>query len=151
MRNTFRLFAIVGVASLITTTMYFGVILALLPVLRRPNLPRIVQAVVLAVTLATPIGAAAWWIFKKLRPNYSQRTARAAAIAFGLFTPVSLGVGVLLSTIIGAYAEGLAGYPFFGLAGAFLGIVIVTTLLSFVPCVFTLWITHRGEAAHQAQ
>ncbi|HWR37704.1 MAG TPA: hypothetical protein VN622_17720 [Clostridia bacterium] len=149
MRTTFRLCVIIGVASLITTATYFGLILALLPLLQKPNLPTAVQVPVLAVVVLTPVGVAAWWIFKKLRPDYSVRTARAAAIAFTVFTPISLGVAFPLSTIVGAYSEGLAGYPFFGFAGAFVGVVIITALLSFVPCAFTLWIArHDGGGAH---
>jgi hypothetical protein len=150
MRTTFRLFVIVGTASLITTATYFGLILALLPLLQRPSLPRGVQVVALAVVVLTPVGVAAWWISKKLRSDYTARTARAAAIAFGVFTPVSLGVAFPLSAILGAYSEGLAGYPFFGLVGAFVGVVLVTALLSFVPCLFTIWIARRDDGAHQA-
>ena len=150
MRTTLRLFVIVGVASLITTATYFGVVLALLPILRRPNLPRLVQVPLLAVVVLTPVCFAAWWIFKRLRANYPVRTARAAAIAFGVFTPVSLGVAFPLSTIV-AYSEGLAGYPVFGFLGAFVGVVIMAALLSFVPCAFVLWIARHDGGAHQAQ
>jgi hypothetical protein len=72
--------------------------------------------------------------------------ARAAAIAFAIFTPVSLGVAFLLSTIVGAYSEGLAGYPLFGFLGAF-----VAALLSFLPCAFTLGIARHDGGPHQAQ
>lgn len=151
MRTTLRLFVIVGVASLITTATYFGVVLALLPILRRPDLPRLVQVPLLAVVVLTPICLAAWWIFRRLRANYPVRTARAAAIAFGVFTPVSLGVAFPLSTIVGAYSEGLARYPVFGFLGAFVGVAIIAALLSFVPCAFALWIARHDGGAHQAQ
>jgi hypothetical protein len=149
MRITVRLFLIVGAASLITTTAYFGLVLALLPLLQRPILPRLVQVPVLAVVVLTPVVGAAWWMFKKLREYYPVRRARAAAIVFGLFTPVSLGVAFPLSTLAGAYSEGLGRYPFFGLLGAFVGVVIMTALISFIPCAFTIWISRRdGDAYH---
>jgi FtsH-binding integral membrane protein len=151
MRTTLRLFVIVGVASLITTATYFGLVLVLLPVLQRPNLPRLAQVPLLAVVVLTPVCIAAWLIFRKLRANYPVRTARAAAIAFAIFTPVSLGVAFPLSTIVGAYSEGLAGYPIFGFLGAFVGVAIIVALLSFLPCAFTLWIARHDGGAHQAQ
>lgn len=150
MRTTLRLFVIVGVASLITTAMYFGVVLALLPILRKPNLPRFVQVPLLAVVILTPVCFAAWWIFRRLRVNYPLRTARAAAIAFGVFTPVSLGVAFPVSAIVGAYSERLTGYPVFGFLGAFMGVAIMAAVLSFVPCAFALWIARRNDEAHQA-
>lgn len=151
MRTTFRLFLIVGVASLITTATYFGLVLALLPILRTPSLPRLVQVPLLVVVVLTPVSLAAWWIFRRLRTNYPVRMARAAAIAFGVFTPLSLGVAFPLSTIVGAYSEGLAGYPIFGFLGAFVGVAIMAALLSFVPCAFTLWIVRHDGGEHQAQ
>jgi len=151
MRTTLRLFLIVGMASLITTATYFGLVLALLPILQRPSLPRLVQVPLLVVVVLTPVGLADWWIFRRLRTNYAARTARAAAIAFGVFTPVSLGVAFPLSPIVGAYSEGLAGYPVFGFLGAFVGVAIIAALLSFVPCAFTLWIARHDGGPHQAQ
>jgi hypothetical protein len=151
MRTTLRLFVIVGVASLITTATYFGVIIALLHLLRRPDLPRLVQVPLLALVVLAPVCFAAWWIFRRLRATYPVRTARAAAIAFGVFTPVSLGLAFPLSTIVGAYSEGLIGYPVFGFLGAFVGVVVIAALLSFVPCAFALWIARHDGGAHQAR
>jgi hypothetical protein len=149
MRGKFRLFLMFTVASLITTTAYFGLVLAVAPVLNKSSLPRGIQALGLVLTVLTPIVAGAWWITKKLREDYPQRIARAVAIAFVIFTPVSLGVAVLFSTLIGAYAEGFGGQPLFGLAGAFLGIVILIALLSFMVCSFVMWITRRTGALEQ--
>lgn len=149
MRNTFRLFLIFTVASLITTTAYFGLVLAVAPVLHKGSVPRGVQAIGLVLTVLTPIGGGAWWIAKKLREDYPQRTVRAVAIAFVILTPVSLGIAVLFSTLIGAYAEGFGGQPFFGLVGAFLGIVILVAVQSFIACSLVLWITRRIVSLEQ--
>jgi hypothetical protein len=100
-----------------------------------------------ALAVLTPIGVAVWRIYKKLRPDYPARTARKGATAFGVFIPVSLGVAFPLSTLVGGYSEDLARLPFFGLVGAFVGVVILTALLSLVPCALMLWIDrHDGEA-----
>ena len=88
--------------------------------------------------------------FKKLRPNYSARMARKGAIAFGVFMPVSWGVAFPLSTLSGAALGDRAGIHFFGLVGAFVGVVTVTALLSLVPCAFTLWVDRHGGEGHQA-
>ncbi len=146
MRIMFRLFVIIGTASLIMATIYFGIIFALLPILQRPNPSRAMQMIVLPVVVFAPVGVAAWWIFRRLRSSYSFRTARATAIVFGVFTPVSLAVAFPLSTIAGAYSERLMGHPSFGPSGAFVGIVIMTAFLSFLPCAFTLWIVRRDRS-----
>lgn len=151
MRPMFRLFTIVGTAAVITTGVYFGIVLALLPLLQKPNPSRVSQIIVLPVVVLVPVGVAAWWIFRKLRSSYPTRTARTTAIVFGLFTPVSLGVAFPLSVFVGAYAEGIGGYPAFGLAGAIVGIVIMVALLGFVPCATALWITRHAGQPHQAQ
>lgn len=147
-RTTYRLFAMVGAA---TSAVYFGMVLASLPLLQKPGLPRFVQLSIQAVMVLTPIGVAVWWIFKKLRPNYSARTVRKGAIAFGVFMPVSWGVAFPLSTLLGAAVGDWAGIHFFGLVGAFVGVVAMTALLSLVPCAFTLWIERHDGEAHQTQ
>jgi hypothetical protein len=147
-RTTYRLFAMVGAA---TSAVYCGLVFASVPLLQKPGLPRLVQVPMQAVMVLTPIGVAAWRIFEKLRPNYSARTARKGAIAFALFTPVSWGVAFPLSTLSGAALGDWAGIHFFGLVGAFVGVVTMAALLSLVPCAFTLWIERHDGEAHQAQ
>lgn len=145
MRNMLRLFVIVGTASVVTTTTYWGIVLAFLPVLQQPNRPRIMQMIALLIMVLTPAGAAAWWLFRRLRTSYSLRIARAIATAFGVFMPVSLAMASPLSRIVGGYSEHVMGHPAFGLVGAFAGTIIITALLSFVPCAFTLWIARRDS------
>jgi hypothetical protein len=148
MRIIFRLFMIVGTASLITTGVYFGLILALLPLLQRPDPPRVMQILVLPIVVLTPVGVAGWWIYRKLRLSYPPRTARATAIVFAACTPVSLGVALPLSLFVGAYSEGFGGHPSFGLIGAIAGMVIMIALLSFVPCAAALWLARRDGGTH---
>ena len=105
----------------------------------------------LAVVALTPVCFAAWWIFRRLRANYSVPTARATTIAFVVFTPLTLGVAFPLSALFGAYSEGLAGYPVFGLLGAFVGVAIIAALLSFVPCALALWVVRHIGGPRQAQ
>ena len=149
MRNTLRLLLFVAEASLLTITVYFALVLAAAPGLLKSDVPRSAQGVAVVLTVILPIGAAAWWIFRKLCPEYPRREARATAIAFGLFTPISLLIAALFAQIPGGYA-GFLGRPF-GLIGAFLGMVVMTTVLSFVPTVLALWITRRIGRLDQAQ
>jgi hypothetical protein len=86
-------------------------------------------------------GLAIWWMFHKLCALYTRREARAIATAFGVFTPVSLGLALVLSEISGGYGEWLVGHPWGGLAGAFVGTVAITSLLNFIVCWIVLRLT----------
>jgi hypothetical protein len=144
-RETFRLLTTVGAAVLLLTCLQFGLVeLALVghfPVGQR-TVGMYPVAVITIVFLAT--GAAPWLMFNDLRGKFSRREARAVSIAFGVLTPVTLATGLALAGIPGSYAELLLGSAF-GLVGAFAGTVLVTTLLSFGLCLFTLWVTRRIE------
>lgn len=141
MRNSFRLFIALGTAVIIATAAYFPLVLIIAPRFMTPSVPRAAQAVALAVTVLLPIIGAALWMARKLRAQCTQREARIVAIAFAVFTPVSMLIAIPLAQIPGGYA-GFLGRPF-GFVGAFAGIVVITTFLSFVPIVLALWITRR--------
>jgi hypothetical protein len=68
--------------------------------------------------------------FRRLRSHWAKREAKAAAIAFGIFAPLSFIVATFLSPITGGYTEMLVGRRFFDLVGAFLGVAVITALLS---------------------
>lgn len=143
MRDKFWLFIVVGKAALMTTLGYFGLVLGVLglKIAVTPGEQQILKATIGFLMVFLPIGIAAWWIFRKLQARYTRREARAVATAFGVFTPVSLAVATVLSQIPAGYAAFL-GRPF-GLIGAFAGIVVMTTTLSFLVCLFTLSMTRR--------
>ena len=89
-----------GETALIVAATYFALILITV----WPLVPRVsvgVQATAGAVGVRAPVCFAAWWIFRRLRGYYERREARAAATAFVLFTPVPLGMGLLLGPIVG--------------------------------------------------
>lgn len=151
MRAMLRLFAIVGISSVITTGVYGALVLMLFPVLQRPNPSWVTQTIVLSILVLTPVVIAAWWMFRKLRLSYPLRTARATAVAFGISTPVALGIAFPLSALVGAYSEKLAGYPVFGLIGAIVGIVVMIALLGFVPCAVALWVTRQTNQSYRPQ
>jgi hypothetical protein len=97
--------------------------------------------VLMAAVWLVAFGLAIWWMFHKLRSLYTRREARAIATAFGVFTPVSLVLALVLSEISGGYGEWLVGHPWGGLAGAFVGTVAITALLNFIVCWIVLTIT----------
>jgi hypothetical protein len=97
--------------------------------------------VLMAAVWLVAFGLAIWWMFHKLRAPYTRREARAIATAFGVFTPVSLVLALVLSEISGGYGEWLIGHPWGGLAGAFVGTVAITALLNFIVCWIVLTVT----------
>lgn len=70
---------------------------------------KLVDVLTAAVWLVA-FGLAIWWMFHKLRALYTRREARALATAFGVFTPVSLVLALVLSEISGGYGEWLIGH-----------------------------------------
>ncbi|MGA2433967.1 MAG: hypothetical protein ABSG25_01640 [Bryobacteraceae bacterium] len=138
MSDKFRLLIVVTKATLLVESMCIPLVL----VLGRPPNPLDVPSNVriagrLTLTFLLPIGLAAWWMFRKLQARYTRREARAVAIAYGVFTPVSLGIAVLPSTMLGGCAAQLLGNAF-GAIGAVAGVIVLTALISFVPCVLAL-------------
>jgi hypothetical protein len=142
------LLIVVAKAALMTTLGYFALVLGFLG-------SKIVltngEEEILGATMALlPSGIAAWWMFRKLQAYYTRREARAVAIAFAVLAPVSFGIAFLFSEISGGYAELLLGSPF-ALAGAFVGVVVMASIVNFVLCLFTLRFTRhivRLESTH---
>ena len=66
-------------------------------------MPRVLQGMGVAATVLLPIYLAASWIFRKLCLQYTRRQARAAAITFGEFTPLPLGISLLFAPIVSGY------------------------------------------------
>jgi hypothetical protein len=142
MRDKFTLFIAVGKAALMTTIGYS--VLGLLG-FKAATTPTGQGIFVIAGALL-PNGLAAWWIFRELQKQYARRESRAVATAFGIVTPLSLSVAIVLSQIPGAYAEVALGRRFI-LPAVFIGIAIVTTFLSFASSVFVLRFTRHLEKA----
>jgi len=140
-----------GEAALIFTATYFALILIAV----RSIIPHVsdgVRATAGIVGVLVSICLAAWWTFRRLRAHYALREARAAATAFGLFTPVLLAIGLLLGPIVGGYVG-----IFFGsqsrvvaFSGAVMGLVVMIALMTFVPGLIALRITRRIGRPHQA-
>ncbi len=141
MRGTIRLFAIVTTASGATTCVTFGLSLALHRLVQQPSG---VMEKALTLALLLPVAAAAWWVFRKLQSDYTYREARAVTFAFAVFAPVSLAVGMLAGELAGGYAELFFRAPF-ALASAIAGVILVSTLGTFIAVLLALRITRRDE------
>jgi hypothetical protein len=139
--DKFWLLIVIGKAALIATVGEFALVLSVLgfKIAVTPGEQQILKATVMFLLVFLPIGIAAWWIFQKLQARYTRREARAVATAFGVFTPVSLAVATVLSQLPGGYAASLGRS--FSVVGVFVGVVVMTTLLSFLVCLFTLRMT----------
>jgi hypothetical protein len=99
-----------------------------------------VEVAVLTAGLLPTVGAAGW-LFRKLQIAYSRREALAISIAFGVFTPISLSVSMVLGEISGGYAESLVGRRFFGAIGAFAGALMMTVFLTLLVYALVLRVT----------
>ena len=111
------------------------------------NLDNKLVDVLMATVWLFAFGLAIWWMFHRLRAPYTRREARAMAIAFGVLTPAWLALALVLSEISGSYGERLVGHPWGGLAGAFVGTVVVTAFLNFVVCWIVLGVTRLTTSA----
>lgn len=146
MGDKFTLFIVVGKATLMTVTGYCALILTGFRLAATP-----MQQGILGVAGALfPAGLAAWWMFRNLQRHYTRRQWRAAAIAFGVVTPLSLAVAVVFAQIPGAYAEVVLGRRFI-LPAIFVSVAVVTTLLSFAASAFVLRFTRHIEKAEDPQ
>lgn len=104
---------------------------------------QMIRAVMLLILLLLPIGTATRWTSRRLRIRFSRRETRAMSTTFGLVTPVSLLVAIVLAEIPGGYAAFLGRT--FALIGVFCGIVVTTAILNFLACLVTLTMTRRIE------
>ena len=141
MRRSLRLSIIVGEAVFIA---FVGSVVLVLGAFRLGLDPEGKSAGAELVFLATalfPTIAAAGWLLRKLRTVYTRREARAMSIAFGVLTPIFLGISMVFGEISGGYAEALVGRPLFGTMGAFVGALLLTTLLSLLVCALVLRVT----------
>jgi len=162
MNRTFRLFTVIGQAAFLFTGAGFllavvSFLLLVPPSVRSGPLPRtpsVGEAITLIVVLVGPPALGFWWIFRKLRAEYPRRQALGAAIAFAVFSPVPLTIGLLLSPIVGGYASIFlgtdSGMVFF--LACVLEIVAMIVVMTFIPSLLALWITrHMGGEVHQTQ
>jgi hypothetical protein len=150
MRDTFRLFVIVGKAVLIAAGGLFALVLTLSRFGFNPDHKSAWAEILVLAACLLPLGVATAWMFRRLRTVYPQREARAVSIAFGVFTPISLGVSMVLAEITGGYADILVRWRFSGAVGAFTGAVVIAAFLSFLLCSLVLRITKLAISVEQS-
>jgi hypothetical protein len=148
-QNKILLLAIVSRAALLTTGLFFGLVVAVHKIATTAIAEEVLG--VTAAFIASSI--AAWWAFRKLQPHYTKREARHVAVAIAVFTPVFLAVAMPLS-LFGGYAAFL-GRPFgldsyLALAGTLAAAVVITAMLSFLACLLALIARHAGRLDQSA-
>jgi fructose-specific phosphotransferase system IIC component len=141
MRDAFRLFVIVGKAALIAIGGLIALVLTLSLFGFNPDHKSAWAGILVLTACLLPIGVATSWMLRRLRTVYPQREARAVSIAFGLFTPISLALSMVLAEITGGYADILVRWRFSGAVGAFVGAIVIAAFLSFLVCALVLRIT----------
>jgi hypothetical protein len=79
--------------------------------------------------------------------------AGAAAITFGVFTPVPLAISLLLGPIVGGYTGIFLRTEsrWVAFSGAVMGIVVMIALVTFMTSLLAVWITRRIGGVHQTQ
>jgi hypothetical protein len=155
--RTFRLSTVIGQAAFMFTGACFlltvVLFLLLVPPSERsgppPSSPSIGEAITLIAFFVVPAALGSWWIFRKLRADYPRRQARSAAIAFAVFSPVPLIIGLAVGPIVGGYTGIFLGTEsrLVAFSGAVLGIVVIIAAMTFVPSLFALWITRPSRTA----
>jgi len=111
-------------------------------VLPGPSAGPIARAFILVAAVLVPFVLGAWWMFRRLRSRYDRRLARSVTTVFVICTPIFLGAAMPLGQLIGGRAEALFGSGFAAL-GAFSGVILITTCLSFIACVVARSVTRH--------
>ena len=143
MRSTRRLFLVVAEAALLLTAAWFAVALVVDESLVTPASSAADKALVIGSGLVLLIAAASWLTFRRLLRYYSRPEARATAIAFGVFMPVPLAMGLLIGQMAGGYTAKIFGDRF-AFAGAAASLVLIVTLMSFIASAFVIWLVRRS-------
>lgn len=102
-RDKVDLLVIVAKASAAAILCLFTAVLVALP-LKIVLTAGMMTSLAIASTFL-PAGIAALWMVRKLRRYLTRREARAVATAFAMFTPISIGIAMVLSEVAGAYAS----------------------------------------------
>jgi hypothetical protein len=102
----------------------------------------------LACVFLVPTAAAPWWVFRRLRPYYSQREVRAATGTYAFVAPIAYGAGLAVGPVLGGYMGILLGDAF-AIIGAILEVVLlvgVATLFGVSIALRILNLQERVEA-----
>lgn len=162
MSRTLRLFVVIAQAAFLFTVACFLLTIVLFLLLvppgvrsgQLPPVPTVGEVITLLVVLVGPPALGFWWIFRKLRSEYPRRQALGAALAFAVFSPVPLIIGLAVGPVAGDYVDILLRTEsrWVAFSGAVLGIIVMIALTTFITSLFALWITrHTGGEAHQTQ
>jgi len=142
MNATRKLFVTIAKGSIFFTIACWAATVALLTFQRRAMLDGPVStldaALGLILVVIVPDALAAWLVLRKLLADRPRREARRAATAFAVSAPLVLGIGHLLSELVGGYAEVTFGSRFIlPVVAAF-----IIALMIFIPSGIVIWTLH---------
>jgi len=132
MSREFQLSILVGEASFIAFAGSIALVLTAVRLGLNPEQKSVAAELAFLIAALLPTVGAVGWLFRKLRTAYPRREARAVSVAFGVFTPISLAV----SMVVGEMSGGL-----FGAIGAFAGALVMTAFLTFFVCALVMRVT----------
>lgn len=96
------------------------------------------EGITVAAVVVFPDALVSWWIFRRLRVDWSNSDARRAATAFAVCAPLTLAIAHVFGELVGGYAEVVLGSRFILPAVATFVIVLMISL----PGAVVAWALH---------
>ena len=141
MTRALQLSIVIGEAAFIAFIGSIALVLTAVRLGLNPEQKSIAAELAFLLAALLPTVGAARWLFRKLRVAYPRRESRVVSVAFGVFTPISLAVSMVVGEMSGGYGESLGGRRIFGAIGAFAGALVMTAFLTLFVCALVLLVT----------
>lgn len=89
-----------------------------------------------AVSLAMPVGVAAWWLFRTHATSAPREVAQTLAVTFATCASLAYLLAIPIATMLGGYSSGLS--PSLGLVGALVTVWALMSVICFAGCSLAL-------------
>ena len=101
----------------------------------------LVEGLLGAAAVVIPVGAAAWWLFKRCLEHAPRLEALVVAIVFGVSAPIATIMIIPFAQIAGGHLADIGRV--FGLIGSVATLIVGVTLLCFVAASLARWVVRR--------
>ena len=133
-------------ASWVTVGCCFGFVMGYVRFNNVPRAMRGFEKVIAVIVFVLLVAGVSTWLFRALRKTLTVREARAGATSFAVFLPICLCVALaVVGQIAGGYAEQWWGTAF-ALIGAFIGVLVATTLMTAAGVMIAVRISRQSSA-----